>query len=220
MPYNYEDNFQLRGLREQLVKTIEEKGISDPNVLEAVRNVQRHAFVESALAHQAYQDIALPIGNKQTISQPYTVAYQTQLLKVQAGDRVLEIGTGSGYQAAVLCEMGVKVFSIERHRELHRLAKQILHQLGYRPRMKVGDGTLGWPAHAPYQGIVVTAAGPEIPPPLKEQLAIGGRLVIPIGDKKNQDMVVVHRESEDNYSSTRLDGFRFVPLIGKEGWQN
>jgi protein-L-isoaspartate(D-aspartate) O-methyltransferase len=218
-PEHVADTPQLRGQRERLVHTLQAKGIAQPAVLAALGRVRRHAFVESALWPQAYQDIALPIAQGQTISQPYTVAYQTQLLQPQPGQRVLEIGTGSGYQAAVLCELGCQVFSVERHNALHRTAKATLAALGYQPRLKFGDGTLGWAAHAPYNGILVTAASPRVPSALLEQLAIGGRLVIPVGDRDSQRMTVIERLGPDDYAETQLEGFQFVPLIGEQGWK-
>lgn len=215
---NVPDPPLLQGLREKLVHQLRRKGIENKAVLAAIETVKRHAFVPVGLAQQAYLDKALPIAKDQTISQPYTVAYQTELLKIKKGDRVLEIGTGSGYQCAILCELGADVYSIERHEDLHRQAKKILSDLGYKPVLKSGDGTLGWPTHAPFDGIVVTAGGPEIPTSLREQLAIGGRLVIPIGGEAEQRMVRITRLAENEYEEEAFDEFRFVPLIGEEGW--
>ncbi len=217
-----DDPPKLRGLRARLVQEVASKGIHDRAVLEALGRVRRHAFVESALAEKAYLDIPLPIGHEQTISQPFTVAFMTQLLAVHPGDRVLEVGTGSGYQAAVLCDMGCTVYSIERHRPLLLEAKATLHALGYRPQLKVGDGTMGWPAHGPYQAIVVTAGGPSVPPALLEQLAVNGRLVIPVGAADQQRLVVVRRLAEGSgpgaLEQVEFADFRFVPLIGAQGW--
>jgi protein-L-isoaspartate(D-aspartate) O-methyltransferase len=217
-PNHLADTPQHRGQRERLVQELRRKGISNDGVLGAIGRVLRHAFVESALWPQAYQDIALPIAQGQTISQPYTVAYQTELLEPRLGLKVLEIGTGSGYQAAVLCELGVQVFSIERHNTLHRSAKALLTTLGYMPRLKFGDGTVGWAAHAPFDGILVTAASPSVPKAMLEQLAIGGRLVIPVGDRAKQHMTVITRLGDDDFEQTTLDGFQFVPLIGEQGF--
>ncbi|MCS6905599.1 MAG: protein-L-isoaspartate(D-aspartate) O-methyltransferase [Bacteroidia bacterium] len=212
------DSYKYKGLREILVAKLHQSGIRDKNILEAMLAVPRHFFLESAFAEQAYEDIALPIAEGQTISQPYTVAYQTQLLELQPGDKVLEIGTGSGYQAAILCQMGMDVYSIERNPKLHMQAQKLLNELGYHPHLLLGDGTLGWPEFAPYHGIVVTAASPGIPKPLKEQLAVGGRLVIPVGDLESQQMLRLTRISESETKIEEFKYFKFVPLIGKEGW--
>ncbi|WP_416221607.1 protein-L-isoaspartate(D-aspartate) O-methyltransferase [Rhodohalobacter sp.] len=204
--------------RAQLVKKIEEKGIKDQNVLQAVNSVPRHIFVDTAFENRAYEDSALPIGNGQTISQPYTVAAQTELLEVKKGDKILEIGTGSGYQAAILLHMGAEVYSVERHEKLYLNAKEILQELGYRPHLKLGDGSLGWSAYAPYDGIVVTAGAPVVPEDLKQQLEIGGKLVVPVGDQKSQVMIRITRTGEDEFKEERLNHFKFVPLIGEKGW--
>ncbi len=210
--------------RRRLVESLRENGITNERVLAAIEAVPRHLFVEPALRSRAYEDEALPIGMNQTISQPFTVAYQTMLLDPQPGDRVLEVGTGSGYQAAVLCEMGARVFSIERHRPLLERTRRILEEAGYRVVTKHGDGTLGWPQFAPFDGIIVTAGASDVPEPLLEQLRIpsgpeerGGRLVIPIGDARGQKMNLFVRVSEDEYRREEKHIFRFVPLVGKEG---
>lgn len=205
-------------MRNKLTETIAEKGIHDKAVLMAVRSVPRHIFVDTALENRAYDDRALPISCGQTISQPYTVAVQTQLLEIKKGDKVLEIGTGSGYQAAILCHMGADVYSIERHEELYHKAREILQELGYRAKLKLGDGTMGWSAYAPYDGIVVTAGAPVVPNELIKQLNIGGRLVVPVGSKESQMMVRIRRISEDSYEEEQLQQFKFVPLIGEKGW--
>jgi protein-L-isoaspartate(D-aspartate) O-methyltransferase len=202
----------------KLVKIIEEKGIKDKNVLQAVQSVPRHVFVDTAFENRAYEDSALPIGNGQTISQPYTVAAQTELLEVEKGNKILEIGTGSGYQAAILCQMGADVYSVERHEKLYQNAKEILQELGYRPHLKLGDGTLGWSAYAPYDGIVVTAEAPVVPEDLKQQLNIGGKLVVPVGDQKSQVMIRITRTGENDFKEERFSHFKFVPLIGEKGW--
>jgi protein-L-isoaspartate(D-aspartate) O-methyltransferase len=204
--------------RSQLVKQLEEKGIKDRNVLQAVNAIPRHIFIDTALENRAYEDTALPIGQGQTISQPYTVAAQTELLNVKKGDKILEIGTGSGYQAAILCQMGADVYSVERHEKLYLNAKKILRELGYRARLKLGDGTLGWSAYAPYDGIVVTAGAPVVPEDLVKQLKIEGKLVVPVGDQESQVMVRITRISEDEYKEEQLRQFKFVPLIGEKGW--
>ncbi len=204
--------------RNILVNSIEDKGVIDSNVLSALRKVEREKFIPLMMQPNAYRDIALPIGYGQTISQPYTVALMTQALKVKKGDRVLEIGTGSGYQAAILEKMGAKVYSIERHNDLYRTAQKLFDKLGIRVSTKCGDGTIGWSEFAPYDGIIVTAGSPEIPDSLKKQLVNGGRLVIPVGGKQTQTLKVVTRESEDEYEIESIPEFAFVPLIGREAW--
>ena len=210
--------------RQRLVDQMRENGITDERVLAAIGSVHRHLFVEGAFRPRAYEDEALPIGMKQTISQPFTVAYQTMLLNPHPGDRILEVGTGSGYQAAVLCEMGARVFSIERHRPLLIRTRSILEPLGYRVVLRTGDGTLGWASKAPFDGIVVTAGASEAPEALLRQLRIegeddkpAGRLVIPVGDRRTQTMNLYRRLGEDNYERTTSRSFKFVPLIGKQG---
>jgi protein-L-isoaspartate(D-aspartate) O-methyltransferase len=212
-------NRKFTNRRNKLVENLRTKGIHDEAVLSAFNAVPRHVFIDTALEHRAYEDSALPIGKGQTISQPYTVAAQTQLLKVKPGDKILEIGTGSGYQAAILCEMGADVYSVERHEELYLKAREILQSLGYRIRIKWGDGTLGWSAYAPYDGIVVTAGAPVIPQELIRQLNIEGRLVVPVGDHEKQLMTRITRISEDAYEEERFNHFKFVPLIGEKGWK-
>ncbi|MCH8496518.1 MAG: protein-L-isoaspartate(D-aspartate) O-methyltransferase [Balneolales bacterium] len=204
--------------RNALADLLADKGIRDDRVISAIRDIPRHTFVDSALWTRAYEDIALPIGLDQTISQPYTVARQTELLELQPGAKILEIGTGSGYQCAVLCEMGAKVYSIERHKALHERSREQLRDMGYRPMLKCDDGTLGWGAYAPYDGIVVTAGAPVVPSDLVAQLAVGGKLVIPVGDSTSQKMHVITRVTEDNFDEKVYEGFKFVPLIGEKGW--
>ncbi len=206
--------------REELVRKLYNKGIKDIEVLKAINKVERHLFVPPSLVLHAYQDSALLIGFGQTISQPYTVAFMTELLQLKKGDKVLEIGTGSGYQAAVLFEMGMKVFSIERNYDLFISAQERLGKLNIHPQLKYGDGTIGWAEFAPFNGIIVTAGAPEVPKSLKKQLAAGGRLVIPVGEKGKEDMLCILKEDEDNFSENRTPNFAFVPLIGKEGWKN
>ncbi len=217
-----EDDRIYQRRRLHLVEMLREKGIHDERVLAAIAAVPRHLFVEPALRARAYEDVALPIGMKQTISQPFTVAYQTQLLEVKPGDRVLEIGTGSGYQAAVLCVLGARVFTIERHRLLLEQAVARLEALGFRITARHGDGSLGWPAFAPFDGIVVTAGARHIPKALCEQLRIpeadrpGGRLIIPVGDARHQVMTRVRRTGPTSFETETHHTFRFVPLISEK----
>lgn len=204
--------------RNILIDSLAEKGITDQKVLKAMREVEREKFVPLLMKLNAYRDIALPIGYEQTISQPYTVAVMTQALSAVKGDKVLEIGTGSGYQAAILEKMGARVFTIERHNDLYRKTQKLFDKLGIRVSTKCGDGTIGWSVHAPFDGIIVTAGSPDIPESLKKQLANGGRLVIPVGDKRTQTLKVVTRISEDEYEIESIPEFAFVPLIGREAW--
>lgn len=204
--------------RKHLVELLREKGIKDERVLAAIGKIPRHQLIDTALHPKAYNDTALPIGMGQTISQPFTVAAQTELLAIEAGEKVLEIGTGSGYQCMVLCEMGADVYSVERHDTLYHKAKEALRQLGYRAMLKVGDGTLGWSTYAPYDGIVVTAGAPVVPDDLVQQLNVGGRLVIPVGNDEKQMMLRITRVSENEYDREELADFKFVPLIGEKGW--
>lgn len=218
------DERRYQRQRELLLEELRRKGIRDERVLQAIAAVPRHRFVEPAFRNRAYEDEALPIGLKQTISQPFTVAYQTTLLEPQRDDRVLEIGTGSGYQAAVLCEMGARVFSIERHKPLLDRTLGILQENGYRVVARHGDGTRGWPSFAPYDGIIVTAGAADVPPALLEQLRIdgdagrpGGRLIIPVGDAESQTMLRITRVGPEAYEQESFDAFRFVPLHGSGG---
>ncbi len=213
------DSFKHKGLRNRLIDSLEENGISAETVLTAMRKVPRHLFVESALYDIAYEDKPLPIAENQTISQPYTVAYQSALLQVKKGQKVLEIGTGSGYQCAILCEMGAKVFTIEIVRSLYIQAQRVLAELDYSPTMRCGDGSVGWEENAPFDRILVTAACPTIPDPLKKQLTIGGRLVLPVGNSEMQEMCLVIRKSAQEWEISRLEKFRFVPLTGKNGFR-
>jgi protein-L-isoaspartate(D-aspartate) O-methyltransferase len=203
-----------------VVDQLQGRGIRGPNVLAAFRRVPRHLFVAPAWGDRAYEDMPLPIGNQQTISQPYMVALMTEALTLVPGDRVLEVGTGSGYQAAVLAELGARVVTVERLPELAARAAEVLGALGYMDRItvEVGDGTLGWAAEAPYDGIVVTAAGPGLPRPLVEQLAAGGRLVLPIGEEELQTLVRVRR-GPTGFAEDYLGECRFVKLIGDHGWE-
>ncbi len=209
------DDDRAEERRQMVSRQIEARDVRDPRVLRAMRNVPRHLFVPESQRRHAYEDRPLPIGHRQTISQPYIVALMTELAAVKPDDRVLEIGTGSGYQAAVLAEMGVRVFSIEIVEPLAKRAKKTLDALGYGKRVEVrhGDGYAGWPAHAPFDAVVVTAAPPKIPEPLKQQLKVGGRLVIPVGDYF-QKLVVVTR-TEKGFRKRSVAPVRFVPMTGK-----
>ena len=199
---------------------IRHRGIRDSRVLEVMKRVPRHLFVPRHLWDQAYNDYPLPIGDGQTISQPYMVALMTEALELTGAEKVLEVGTGSGYQAAILAELAKEVYTIERLASLARPAEELLHRLGYRNvHVLVGDGTLGWPPAAPYDAIIVTAGAPKIPPALVEQLALGGRLVIPVGDRYNQTLTRLRRTPEGSLKTEYLGGCRFVKLIGAQGWQ-
>jgi len=206
--------------REELINELKKKGISDLAVIKAIGNVEREKFIPKTMRHFAYKDAALPIGYEQTISQPYTVAYMTQLLNIRKpGTKVLEIGTGSGYQAAILDEMGCDVYSIERNMDLHHRAAKLFDKLGIRVHAKYGDGTIGWTEYAPFEGIIVTAGSPTVPQKLKDQLSIGGRMVIPVGDRISQKLYLLIKKSENEFDSEIIPEFTFVPLIGREGWK-
>lgn len=209
------DTHKHQGLRNQLVKTIVAKGITDKNVLKAISTIPRHLFMDSGFVDFSYQDKAFPIAAEQTISQPYTVAFQTELLNIKPGDKILEIGTGSGYQTAVLIEMNAKVYTIERQKELFKKTKLFLPKLGYKPKKIVfGDGYIGLPEDAPFDGIIVTAGAPYVPKPLLAQLKVGGKLVIPVGDDI-QTMTLFIRTSEKDFEKHELGKFRFVPMLEK-----
>jgi protein-L-isoaspartate(D-aspartate) O-methyltransferase len=201
-----------------MIDLLRKRGITDESLLRAMIVVDRRQFVQSAFAQRAYEDSALPIGMSQTISQPYTVAYMTEALAVKRGSRILEIGTGSGYQAAVLAEIGARVFTIERHMDLLTQARKRFDRLGYMIVSHCGDGTIGWKEYSPFDGIIVTAGAPTIPQPLLEQLNDKGRLVIPIGDTDTQTLSIVIRDGNEFYEKKAGD-FKFVPLIGKIGWK-
>lgn len=210
------DSFRHKGLRKQLMDSLREKGIFDERVLQAMNRVPRHLFLDSSFLEFAYQDKAFPIGSGQTISQPFTVAYQTQLLNIIEGEKILEIGTGSGYQACVLVEMGVKVYTIERQKNLFDKTKAFLPTIGYSPKMFYGDGYKGLLSFAPFDKILITAAAPSIPPELIKQLRKGGILVAPVGPTDSQIMVSVEKIDEDELKTVEHDRFRFVPMLGKK----
>lgn len=218
MAYKFIDNYREQGARKRLVELLRKKGIEDERVLTAIGKVPRHYFFDETFWNQAYKDIAFPIGAGQTISQPYTVAYQTELLHIKKGDKVLEIGTGCGYQTCVLMEVGAKVFTIERQEKLYQRTIQVLPYMGYQPKFFLGDGSIGVASDAPYDKIIVTAGAPTVPDLLLKQLNIGGILVIPVGDEKSQKMVTVLKTGENNYEKIVLDTFRFVPLVGDRAW--
>jgi protein-L-isoaspartate(D-aspartate) O-methyltransferase len=206
--------------RERMVKTqLIPRGIEDENVLRAMQKIQRHLFVEEALVGEAYNDHPLPIGHKQTISQPYIVALMTEALELTGTEKVLEIGTGSGYQTAILAELADGVYTVERIEPLLEKSKELLQSLGYKNiYFKAYDGTLGWKDFAPFNAIMITAGAPRVPDPLRKQLADGGRMIIPIGDKYSQDLIKVTRV-QDRFVEKNLGGCRFVDLIGEHGWK-
>jgi protein-L-isoaspartate(D-aspartate) O-methyltransferase len=208
-----QDNYRHKGLRKKLAEGIRDKGITNEEVLAAIEKIPRHLFLDPAFLEFAYQDQAFPIGSGQTISQPYTVAVQTELLDPQPRQKILEIGTGSGYQACVLLEMGVRVFSIERQRNLYNKTRKFLAELKYRPKLFFGDGYKGLPTFAPFDGIIITAGAPFIPEALKEQLKIGGKMIIPLGGENGQVMKVVLKTAENKFEITEHGGFSFVPML-------
>lgn len=207
------DTFKHKGIRKQLAELLETKGIRDREVLRAIETIPRHWFLDSSFEDHAYQDKAFPIGAGQTISQPYTVAFQSELLDIEKGDKVLEIGTGSGYQTAVLCELGAQVYGIERQNELYKKTKRFLEKIGYHPKhLTFGDGYQGLPKYAPFDKIIVTCGAPFIPPALLNQLKIGGRMVIPVGDDP-QIMTLLVRKSPREIVKEEFGEFRFVPML-------
>jgi protein-L-isoaspartate(D-aspartate) O-methyltransferase len=210
----------FESLRKEMVENqIIRRGIKDKKVIDAFLKVPRDEFVPENLKEYAYEDSPLPIGEGQTISQPYIVALMTESLKLNGKEKILEIGTGSGYQSAILAEIGCKVYSVERIEALARRAEEILTKLGYKVNIKIGDGTLGWEEFSPYDRIIVTAASPEIPEPLIEQLSENeGRLIIPVGDRYIQDLILLIK-TKDKIEKFNLGGCQFVPLIGKKGWE-
>ena len=207
------DSFRHKGMRKQLIEELASKGINDQRILDAFMKIPRHFFLDNAFAKQAYSDIAFQIGAGQTISQPYTVAFQTDLLQIEKGDKVLEIGTGSGFQTSVLCELGAKVYSIERQRELFLKAKPLVESLGYKPKLKYGDGFQGWEAFAPFDKILITCGAPYIPEKLVEQLMIGGRMVVPLGAGQVQEMILLTKDVNGETSMRSFGKFSFVPML-------
>jgi protein-L-isoaspartate(D-aspartate) O-methyltransferase len=209
-----EDNYRHQGLRKQLVDTLRSKGITNERVLDAIARIPRHQFIDdTAFLQMAYADIAFPIGCGQTISQPYTVAFQTSLLELSSGMKVLEIGTGSGYQTAVLSTLGVKIFSIERQKPLYLRTKERLQRMGYKAALFHGDGYLGLPRETPFDRILVTCGAPQVPQVLLQQLKIGGRAVIPVGEGGMQIMLEIVRKGSDAFEHREHGDFRFVPML-------
>ncbi len=211
--------------RKELVEKLNSLGIKDPEVLRAIGKVKRELFVKEEFKNYSYENIALPLNSNQTISQPFTVAFMTELLEININDKILEVGTGSGYQSAILRELGADVYSVERIKELYDLAKEKLARLGYNVHLKNDDGTKGWTEHSPFDKIIVTAGSPKIPKPLLEQLNECGRLVIPVGDEISQKLLLVKKvksddgnDDEPKYKFKTYQDFKFVPLIGEEGW--
>ena len=219
MTTNLEDNYRHKGLRKQLVDLLRTKGITDEVVLSAINEVPRHIFLDSSFVELAYQDKAFPIGSGQTISQPHTVAFQTQLLQVENGMKVLEIGTGSGYQACVLAAMGAKVFTIERQRNLYFKTKEVLDQLSFRVKTFLGDGFDGLPTYAPFDRIIITAGAPNIPENLIEQLKTSGIMIIPLDDAENegQTMMRITKMEDGTLKKEAFGGFKFVPMLKEIG---
>jgi protein-L-isoaspartate(D-aspartate) O-methyltransferase len=213
------DTYKHKGMRKLLVREVAEKGIKDMRVLEAMLTIPRHYFFDPIFETHAYEDKAFPIAAGQTISQPYTVAFQTELLEIQKGHKILEIGTGSGYQAAMLLEMGAEVYTIEYQEVLYNKTKKFLPRLGYNPHFFLGDGSKGIPAHAPYDGIIVTAGAPSVPNDLLRQLKVGGKLIIPVGDGKSQTMCKLTLQANNKVLKKEYNEFRFVPLLGEKGWR-
>jgi len=210
------DTYKHKGLRKKLVEEIRSKGIKDERILEAIDKIPRHFFLDSSFESFAYQDKPFPIGSGQTISQPYTVAYQTELLEIEPKDKVLEIGTGSGYQACILLEMEARVYTIERYRSLYSKTKKLLEKMGYAPKMFYGDGYKGLPVYEPFDKILITAAAPDIPQALFEQLKTGGIMVVPLGDSDSQIMKKIIKKEDGSYTEQSCGYFRFVPLLSNK----
>lgn len=216
--FMHQDDYKHKGMRRSLIRILREKGITDQRVLQAIQKVPRHFFFEKAFLEQAYQDKAFPIGEGQTISQPYTVAFQSELLELSPGEKVLEIGTGSGYQCCVLLELGARVYTIEYVRKLHERARVLLPKMGYNAVFVHGDGSRGLPGYAPYDKIIVTAGAPMVPNDLLRQLAVGGKLIIPVGDDSKQKMLRLTKQTESKIVKEEYDFFSFVKLRGAQGW--
>lgn len=212
-----EDTYRHKGLRRQLAQLLKEKGISNAGVLKAIETVPRHLFLNSSFIERAYEDIAFPIGSGQTISRPHTVAFQTELLELKKGEKVLEIGTGSGYQTSILMEMGVKVFTIERQKALFDTTKAFLPKIGYNPKFFYGDGYKGLTVFAPFDKIIITAGAPMIPDALLDQLKVGGIMVIPLGDKV-QVMTLIKKIADKKFEKEEFGEFKFVPLLEHKEW--
>jgi protein-L-isoaspartate(D-aspartate) O-methyltransferase len=210
-----QDTFKYKGMRKKLINELREKGISQESILDAFDRVPRHYFLDNAFAEQAYSNMPFQIGSGQTISHPYTVAFQTQLLNIERGDKILEIGTGSGFQTSILCALGAKVFSIERHKPLHLKAKSILQKLDFTPRLSFGDGYKGLPLFAPFDKVLITCGAPKIPEDIVDQLKIGGVMIIPIGEGDKQEMKRITKVSETNLEIEEFGVFSFVPMLEK-----
>ena len=213
------DSYKHKGMRKSLVRKLREKGITNDRVLDAIGKIPRHWFFDDIFVEHAYQDKAFPIAEGQTISQPYTVAFQTDLLNVSPGKKILEIGTGSGYQACVLVENGVDLVTIEYKEKLSLIAQKMLKFMGYAPKFIIGDGSLGYDKFAPYDGIIVTAGAPTVPQALIDQLKPGGHLVIPVGDRNTQRMLRLTKQSDGRITKEEYSNFSFVPLLGDDGWK-
>lgn len=215
-----EDSYLHKGMRKKLMEEVAGKGITDRTVLKAIENIPRHFFMDNAFLRFAYEDKAFPIGAGQTISQPYTVAFQTQMLELRKGEKVLEIGTGSGYQTAVLAECGAKVYSIERQKSLYDKTKVMLNKMGYQPNLYYGDGYKGLPAFAPFDKIIVTCGATSLPEKLVEQLKPNGRMIIPIGEGDVQDMILVYKTADGQIVKESYGKFKFVPMLGEREWKS
>ncbi|MDB4347043.1 protein-L-isoaspartate(D-aspartate) O-methyltransferase [Bacteroidia bacterium] len=214
------DTYRHQGQRKSLIKILRSKGIQDTKVLNAINTIPRHWFIPAEFESYAYQDNAFPIDSGQTISQPYTVAYQTELLDIKPGDRILEIGTGSGYQAAILCSLGATLYSIERIKELHIQAGELLNKLNLNANLILGDGTKGAKEFAPYDKIIVTAGAPHIPTNYVKQLKTGGAIVIPVGKTQaSQKMILAIKQADGSIKHEVKGDFKFVPLLGEQGWK-
>jgi protein-L-isoaspartate(D-aspartate) O-methyltransferase len=207
------DTFKHKGMRNILINELKEKGINNLDILNAFEKIPRHFFLDLAFEEQAYSNMAFQIGSGQTISHPYTVAFQTDLLEIEKADKILEIGTGSGFQTCILCALGSKVFSIERHRDLHLKAKQIIHHFNFNPKLFFGDGYQGNQSYAPYDKILVTCGAPEIPAELKKQLKVGGIMVIPVGEGVEQKMIKLTKLNDDEFNLREYGTFKFVPML-------